>query len=88
MLSQRQQGHLLPQPGGAKELLVGLAGHALLQPFGTEGTGPLWLLFSSVPLLLGANSPRAVLPTAGGSQGEEAVSGLGQQSENHLAFLS
>lgn len=52
VLSQRQQGHLLPQPGGVKELLVGLAGHALLQPFGTEGTGPLWLLFSSVPLLL------------------------------------
>lgn len=50
--------------------------------------GPPWHLFSSVPLLLRANSPRAVLPTAGGSQGEEAVSGLGQQSENHLAFLS
>lgn len=53
-----------------------------------EGTNPPVSLVYLCHLLLQTNSPRAVLPTAGGSQSAQAVSGLGQQSEKHLVFLS
>lgn len=79
---------VLSQAAGAKQPLFSLAGQASLQAPLQRGPLPPMSLVYLCHLLLQTNSPRAVLPAAGGSQSAEAVSGLGQQSENHLAFLS
>lgn len=89
LLSWRLWEHLvLSQAAGAKQPLFSLAGQASLQAPLQRGPLPPMSLVYLCHLLLQTNSPRAVLPAAGGSQSAEAVSGLGQQSENHLAFLS
>lgn len=89
LLSWRLWEHLvLSQAAGAKHPLLSLAGQALLQAPLQRGPTPTVSLVYLCHLLLQTNSPRAVLPTAGGSQSAQAVSGLGQQSEKHLVFLS
>lgn len=88
LLSWRLWEHLvLSQAAGAKHPLLSLAGQALLQAPLQRGPTPPRVTCLSLSFIA-TNSPRAVLPTAGGSQSAQAVSGLGQQSEKHLVFLS